>query len=131
MEKRGSRIIALLVALVAGAVGYLLTSDPLMAPNLALVYGLGVWLTLGYYDEIPDGARGGENWDVAKWNGVLVAVVTAGAFTTMNVSGVPLDTGFAQALVLYGVAWIGYIVGVAQLTAADDAEAKAPDESIA
>jgi len=131
MEKRGSRIIALLVALVAGAVGYLLTSDPLMAPNLALVYGLGVWLTLGYYDEIPDGARGGKNWDVAKWNGVLVAVVTAGAFATMNVSGVPLDTGFAQALVLYGVAWIGYIVGVAQLTAADDAEAKAPDESIA
>jgi len=38
----------------------------------------------------------------------------------MNGKGVPLGVGFVRALVLYGVGFVGYFVGLAQFSAADE-----------
>lgn len=113
MERTPAVLVSVGVALVAGGVGYAVSSGPLIALALTEVYGVGAWLTVTYYDALPDSG----DWDVAKWNGALVAVLTSAVFGTMNAIGVSLDTGFALALLVYGVSVVGYFVAIAQFTA--------------
>lgn len=118
MERTYARLLAVLVALAAGGLGYVLSADPILALALVLVYGVATWLVVTHYDALPEGVRGGADWDVAKWNGVWIGTLTFGGFGTLYPTGVPLDVGFALALVVYGVSALGYFVAVAQLTAA-------------
>jgi len=100
--------------LVAGAAGYAL-ADPLLALALALVYGVASWLTIGYSDALPDT----DDWQVAKWNSAwLVPAIFAGNAAMNNTFDVPLGLGISQMLLIYGAAWVGYFVAVAQLTEA-------------
>ena len=120
MDRTRARLLALVVALAAGGVGYALSSDPILALTLVEVYGVTTWLVVTRYDALPEGVRGGTDWDVTKWNGAWVTVLTAGAFGTMNAIRIPLDVGFVLALVVYGVSALGYFVAVAQVAAARD-----------
>ena len=124
MDRTRARFLALVVALTAGGVGYVLSADPILTLALVFVYGVATWLAVTHYGAMPDGVRGGTDWDVAKWNGVWVGTLTFGGFGTMDATGIPLDVGFALALVVYGVSALGYFVAVAQVAAARDGSAE-------
>lgn len=123
MERSRARLLAVVVALAAGGVGYALAGDPVLTLALTLVYGLGAWLAVAYYGALPESVRGGADWDVAKWNGIWIGALTFGGFAAMYTSGVPLAVGFALALVVYGVSGLGYFVAVAQMTEAGSTSA--------
>lgn len=114
MDRARSLVVSGTVVFVAGGTGYYL-ADPLLALALALVYGVGSWLTISYYDVLPDT----DDWQVSKWNSAwLVPAIFAGNAVMNNTFDVPLGLGISQMLLVYGAAWIGYFVAVAQLTEA-------------
>jgi hypothetical protein len=107
-------VVSATVVFIAGGAGYSL-ADPLLALALALVYGVGSWLTIGFYDALPDT----DDWQVSKWNGAwLVPTIFAGNAVMNNTFDVPLGLGISQMLLVYGAAWTGYFVAVAQFTEA-------------
>jgi len=114
MDRVRSLLVSATVMLVAGGTGYFL-ADPLLGLALALVYGVGSWLTVGYYHALPDT----DDWQVAKWNSAWVVTgIFAGNAVMNNSFDVPLGLGLSELLLVYGAAWVGYFVAVAQLTEA-------------
>jgi hypothetical protein len=114
MNRVHSLAISVTIALLAGGAGYYL-ADPILALAIALIYGVGSWATVSYYDALPDT----DDWHVVKWNGAWIfTVVFAGNAVLNNTFDVPLGRRISQLLLLYGAAWVGYMVAVAQLTEA-------------
>jgi len=114
MGRTRSVAVSVVVSLVAGGAGLYL-ADPLLALALALVYGVGSWLPTSHYDKLPDT----DDWKVAKWNSAwLVSAIFSGNAVMNNTFDIPLGLGISQMLLVYGVAWVGYFVAVAQLAAA-------------
>jgi hypothetical protein len=114
MDRTRSVAVLATVALVAGGAGYYL-ADPLLGIALALVYGVGSWVTVTYFDALPDT----DDWQVSKWNGAWIATATfAGNAVMNNTFEIPLGLGISQMLLVYGAAWVGYMIAVAQLTEA-------------
>lgn len=124
MDRTPAVLLSVAIGLVAGGIGYHL-SGPLLAIALAEVYVIGAWLTVSYHDTLPDS----DDWDVRKWNGALVGALTFAAFGTMMTAGMSLDTGFALALLVYGVSVVGYFVAIAQFTAATESDTGSSTDS--
>ena len=72
-------------------------------------------MTFEYVDALPNT----DDWQVNKWNTLwVVSTVFGGNALVNNTFDVPLGLGISQMLLIYGAAWVGYFVAVAQLTEA-------------
>lgn len=107
-------LVSTTVVLTASSAGYYL-ADPLLALNLAVVYGVASWLTFEYVDALPNT----DDWQVNKWNTLwVVSTVFGGSALVNNTFDVPLRLGISQIILLCGTTWVGYFAAVAHLTEA-------------
>jgi len=118
MGRPRTRLLVVAAAAIAGGVGYFLTSGPLLALSLGVIYGAAGWLTSTYSDALPTEGT----WAVSKWNGVWIFSLTLAVNAVLNgVLDIPLRTGVSVVLVIYGASWLGFVIAVAQLTEAERA----------
>ncbi len=108
MGRRLQRLVGVLGAIAGGVVAVAL-GTPLVAFGLVQVFGIGAWLLVRYRSWIPET----NDWKVNRWNGLLTVVIVSGALAVQNNSiGLTFTEGLSLALLVFGVGYTSYLIGI-------------------
>ncbi|WP_136715386.1 hypothetical protein [Halorientalis salina] len=119
MNRWRSRLVGI-VAAGAGVAVPVALGTPLVAIGLSPIFGVTAWLLARYHVLVPET----DSWATQRWNALWTLVIVSGVFAVQNDSiGVPIEAGIALSLVVGGVAFASFLLGivVAREAAGDDA----------